>query len=312
MKVTIKKQMARKGKASMAYKKSHKKKGPQQKFALKKAKPSTIKNVGYLAETKKFQGFVLYPEPKPIGIQESFISTSASATFIPLHAFWFMRARNDIPELLSSVEGREIFSKYLQLKMEIKYPSTHFGPEGGTRPLECIYGFTTPINLTSQTVPLDTQVTEVQFFEHVTDLVSGDFDSKNDTMEFKDKRRRAYNVTGRFKIKPNNNGLIPSPWRSDQAPGQIGTTIGDRDIPPLRRNVNFTMNKKIRYRRSNQGQPTDPLEPILYPNQAYIPFVLLYNPDYANYKNNTTDPEGNEEIRQITLRTNSCHWFSDF
>ena len=292
-------------------KQAYKKRGVQQKFALQKPRASTVRQLANIAECKKFQGVTLYPEPTKIGIQQVYLSTTASATFLPIQSFYYMRSKQDWNGL-SAVEGKDIFSRYLQMKLEVKYPSTHFGPEGGTRPLEVIYGFVTPLNLTDRTTPKEDEVMEAEIQKHIIDQVAEDFDSANDTMEFKQRRRRGYNIVGRFKVKPNNNGLVPSPWRSDQAPGQIGTTIGDRDVPPLRRNINFKMMKKVRYHRSHQGDPVDPIEPIIYPRSAYLPFVLLYNPDHANYSVNDYDPSDNLQVKQIKVRHNDCHWFNDF
>ena len=325
VKVTIKKQIARSGRAKSAYRKmggkkaTYKKRGVQMKFALEKPASRTVKALSNIAECKKFRAVNLYPSPTPIGIQQFYMSTTSSATFIPVSSFLYLRARQDFPVgsatgELAALEGRDLFSKYLQMKLEIKYPETMFGPEGGTRPLEVIYGFASPLNLTDRTDPIEGNVTQQEIEEHIVDLIAKDFDSKDDTMNFKTRRRRAYNIIGRFKVKPNNNGLIPSPLRSNEVPGSVGSVLGERDTPPLRRNINWPMNKKVRYMRSTNGvSPGEPvIEPFVYPKSAYLPFILLYNPDYANYKNNTTNSEGKAEIRQITIRHNDQHWFNDF
>lgn len=328
MKVTVKKQVARGGKAQSAYyrsrrrynaKKAYRKRGVQQKFALTKPANRTVKALSNIAECKKWKAVTLYPEVQPLGIQQFYVSTTASATFIPVNSFLYLRSQADFPQgsitgELRGLEGRDIFSKYLQMKLEIKYPETMFGPEGGTRPLEVIYGFTSPLNLTDRTAPVDSKVTQAEIEEHIVDIVARDFDTKDDTMEFKTRRRRAYNIVGRFKVKPNNNGLIPSPLRSNEVPGSVGSVLGERDTPPIRRNVHWKMNKKVRYKRSTNGA-TDPdpvLEPFVYPNGAYLPFILIYNPDHANYKVNTTNEQGELEVRQISIRHNDQHWFNDF
>lgn len=314
MRVTVKKQVSRRGKAASAYNRmggKRKTKAAQQKFKLQKAPRKTISNLSNMAECKKFTGYRMYPNKEPLGIKQFYVSNTASATFIPIHPFYYMRSRRDL-DILSSVEGRDIFSKYLQTKLEIKYPITMFGPRGGTRPIEVIYGFVTPLNLAEKTVPNNDEPTEQDILDHVIDQVGDDFDSKNDTMEFKQRRKRSYNIVGRFKVRPNNKTVVPSPLRSDQAPGQVGTVLGAGDVPTLRRNVSWNMMKKVRYHRSHQGTPVDPLEPIIYPNEAYLPFLLIYNPDFANYGENTTNPDGDEEIRRISIRYHSCHWFNDF
>ena len=313
MRVTIKKQMARRGKAYNQYRKTggkygKRKSGAQKKFQLEKPAPKQVRALTNIAECKKFTGYRMDPTPQPLGIKQFYLSNSASATFIPIHPFYYMRARRDL-DIISSVEGRDIFSKYLQTKLEIKYPQTRFGPRGGTRPIEIIYGFCAPINLSDRTTPDNDSPTEGDILDHVIDQVGDDFDSKDDTMEFKQRRKRQYNIVGRFKVKPNHNATVPSPLIA-QAPTSTGW--GENDVPVMRRNVNWKMMKKVRYHRSHQGEPTDPEEPILYPNEAYLPFLLIYNPDFDNYGENTVDPDGNHEIRRCSIRYHSCHWFNDF
>lgn len=314
MRVTVKKQISRRGKAYHSYRKSggkYRKKSAQKKFQLDKPASRQVRALANIAECKKFTGYQMYPTPQVLGIKQFYLSNTSSATFIPIHPFYYMRSRRDL-DRISSVEGRDIFSKYLQTKLEIKYPVSMFGPRGGTRPLEVIYGFCSPLNLSERTVPTNDEPTEQDILDHIIDQVGDDFDSKNDTMEFKQRRKRSYNIVGRFKVKPDNRHVIQAPLRSDQAPGQVGTVLGSNDVGPIRRNVNWKMMKKVRYHRSHQGTPSDPLEPIIYPNEAYLPFLLIYNPDFANYGENTTNPDGDEEIRRASIRYHSCHWFNDF
>ena len=260
VKITIRKQLNRRGKAYHQYRKMGgkygKKKGVQNKFKLTKPAPKTVRSLSTIAECKKFTGLVMYPTPKPLEIQEFYVDNTVSATFIPIHPFYYMRSRRDI-DRIDSVEGKDIFSKYLQTKLEIKYPIAMFGPRGGTRPLEVIYGFCTPLNLTERTSPDNDSPTEQDILDHIIDQVGDDFDSSNDTMEFKNRRKRSYNIVGRFKVKPDTRFQVPAPMRSDEAPGQVGSVLGNMDVGPIRRNINFKMMKKVRYHRSHQGTPTD-------------------------------------------------------
>lgn len=288
------------------------KQGAQKRFMLQKPTRRQVSNISNMAECVKFVGWENYPDQKTLPIQEFYVSTTASSHFIPIHPFWYMRAKRDIPELNSAVEGRDIFSKYLQTKLEIKYPESMFGPQGGTRPIEVIYGWVNPLNLTDRTTPSENQVTFQEILDYVKDMIAEDFDSKNDTMEFKDRRKRNYNIVGRFKVKPNQNSFLPGPVTSSSSSGGVADTMGfEGSAPPLRRNINWKMMKKVRYERSvNGGSP--PNDPFIYPNQAYLPFICLYNPDHANYSPNSPDGEGNLQVKQIKIRYSSCHWFNDF
>lgn len=272
----------------------------QQLFKLRKAKPTVVKNLAPIAETKKFLGWRVGAQ---LGIQHEFMPTTSSALVFTPSEFNFMQSRRDVPDLFSSIDGKEIFSKYLQEKLLIEYPYGPNGPTAPVRPLEIIYGFVSPLNRTDLTEPNEDNISRTDIIEHVLDLVSKDFDQSTDTMQFKDRRKRMYNITGRFKVLPKLMSQV----------GQI--QFGNWGAAPMRRNIQWPMMKKIRYKRSvdtHDPSATGP-EPFMYANQAYIPFFIAYNPDYEKYLPNVVDPETGiiTEQKQIKFSHNGCHWFTD-
>lgn len=271
-----------------------KKKSVQNKFKLPKARPSVVRSIAPIVETKKFTGRAagaIFP------IQTFYMSTTGPTSIIVPPSWAWMVSRGDEPTIYNAIDGREIFSKYLQAKLMISYPNGAGAPQDPPRPLEVVYGFCHPLLRTDQN-GMDT-LTRNDYLQHVVDALGDDFDSADDNMEFKDKKRRLYNISGRFKVTPNlMKQVVQNP---------VNAHFGAH---PMRRNINWKTMKKTRYHRSADSVGANPTnDPFLYPNEAYIPFFLLYNRDYANYSANV----GGEApvIKQIQIKWNSCHWFND-
>ena len=313
----------RKFKGRKTGKRNFKKTGVQNKFKLRRPLSKQVKQIAPIAETKKYtwyKGDERLGTLEPQGIREFFVNNSVNtATFLPVHSFLFMKRNLVAPSLPGSVMGKDIFSKYLSMKIEVLYPQARFGPIKGARPIEIVYGFTCPINLSNKTTPNDAEPTYSDIETHITEQVDEDFDESTDLMEFKDAKRRSYNILGRIKCKPDRRHLITGPIANAESGTALSTNA---DTPSRVYTINFPMMKKVRMEQSNnlgdggEGPTTDP---FLYPNQAYLPFVLLYNKDKDAYEDNvaaTYKGDGSllaaAEDHQIRIRYKSCHWFNDF
>lgn len=290
-----------------------KKTGIQNKFKLRKPLTRQVKQIAPIAETKKYRwhkGDERLGTLADQGIREYYLNLVNTATHIPLHAFLFMKRNLVAPSLPGSVMGKDIFSKYLSLKVEVLYPQARFGPTKSARPIEIIWGFCSPLNLSKKTSPDDTEPTYADIEEHITDQMDEDFDQATDVLEFKDKRRRSYNIIGRIKCNPDRRHIITGPI----ANAESGTALSTNgDVPAKVYNIKFPMMKKVRLEQSNNlgdGGAGPVTDPFVYPNQAYLPFCLIYNPDCDAYENNVGGDK--PEIHQIRIRYQDCHWFNDF
>lgn len=304
-------------------KRNFNKRGIQNKFKLHRPLSKQVKQIAPIAETKKYRWATGLESAGTLdvqGIREFFVNNDTNtATFLPLHSFLFMKRNLHAPSLPGSVMGKDIFSKYLSMKIEVLYPQARYGPIKGARPIEIIWGFTTPINLSNKTVPDNSKPTNDDIITHITEQVDEDFDQSTDLMEFKDARRRSYNIIGRIKCKPDRRHLITGPIANAESGTALSTNA---DTPAKIYTINFPMMKKIRLEQSDNlgdggvGPATDP---FVYPNQAYLPFVLLYNKDKDAYEDNQpaqVNASGVEiaaaEEHQIRIRYQDCHWFNDF
>jgi hypothetical protein len=304
-------------------KRTYNKKGIQNQFKLRRPLKNQVKQIAPIAETKKYRwatGMEANDTLDVQGIREFYVNNDTNtATFLPLHSFLFMKRNLVAPSLPGSVMGKDIFSKYLSMKIEVLYPQARYGPTRGARPLEIVYGFVSPINLSNKTTPDDSKPTNNDIITHITEQVDEDFDDSNDPMQFKDARRRSYNIIGRIQCKPDRRHIITGPI----ANAESGTALSTNgDTPSKIYTINFPMMKKVRMEQSDNlgdggvGPVTDP---FIYPNQAYLPFVLLYNKDKDAYEDNVPatfkadgSPLAAAEDHQIKIRYQDCHWFNDF
>lgn len=273
-------------------------KGIQKQFQLPKPRVSTVNSLSAIAETKKFQG---WSGGAMIGIVSTYLSHTSPYKLLVPYSFMNMQSTRD-SDHWASVEGRSIFSKYLQMKLEVTYPFGTAAPPEPSEPVEVIYGYSEPSNLTDFTNFPEDSVSRQELIDLVVQQTQAEFDSADDKMGFKERKRRSYNITGRFKIKPSKDSQIPS---------SIGLGLASYSVAPIQKSVNWKTMKKLRMVRSTDARATGTAEPFIYPNQAYVPFVILYNKSFANYAANIDPTDPTKPITQIKLRHNDCHWFND-
>ena len=124
----------------------------QQKFKLRRPKQRVARQLQPVLETKKYSGF---RNGAPTGVATTYMTTTnASLVMVPPA---FMNLKEDGTANLpinSGVEGNDIFARYLTEKLLIEYPASSYAPsDTQVRPMELIYGWCKPLNLTSLTTP---------------------------------------------------------------------------------------------------------------------------------------------------------------
>lgn len=266
----------------------------QSKFKLRRPKNAVVKSIAPILETKKYLGLLAGSIPGPVTSYMS--NTGPTHVYVP-GSFTYMSQQQF--QNSPAVEGNDVFSKYLEMKFRLTYPSNANAPPNiQVQPVEMIWGWCKPLNYTSLTTPKRENCSRQDIVNHVTHQIAEEFNEKLDNMKFNDRVKRNYNIIGRRKLVPNNNrDVFQNTWDIGAVQQQGGPT-------PIFRNVNWKMNKKVELTLSSDSTGT--ADPFLYPNQAYIPFVLLFNPSYAEYPTNV-----GEAITQIEVTRNSCHWFND-
>lgn len=271
----------------------------QKKFKLPTAKKRVVRNLQPVIETKKFLGWTSGKIPGPVS--HALPTTSAGLVIIP-DAFMNMIAENQsLVTQGASVSGNDIFSRYLTTKILCEYPVNAHAPiDMQVRPVTVIWGWCIPLNNTATTPHVVDAITRAEIVAHVNQQIGEDFNSDTDSMLFIDKRKRSYNIIGRKKLKPNNNSSIIQTMNQGAL---LSHTMGGP--PPVRTSISWPMNKKVEYTASKDTLGV-PVAPFVYPNQAYVPFMVFYNPDYSAYVADSPSAR-----TQINVSTNSCHWFND-
>lgn len=269
-------------------------KAAQRKFRLRRPKQSVVRSLASIAETKSFCG---WHNDTPVGIEAVFIE-GPGQVFVPTSYMFMQRARDLSGENVDfGIEGNSIFSKYLTMKLNLEYPYGSDAPQAPCRPVEMIWGWVNPMNLTDRTTPTETTVSRAQIIEHVNDAIGSDFDSQTDDLEFNKKRKRIYNIVGRQQMMPNINKQLPAAIPAGSWAGHSA---------PLHRAITWKTMKKLRFSRSiDASAPTGDGKPFSYPVEAYIPFMILYNKDYNLYNRDDKDSQ------KIKVSYNTCHWFND-
>ncbi|AXH78966.1 MAG: hypothetical protein [Circular genetic element sp.] len=277
----------------------------QKKFELPKPEKKVIQQLSNILETKKFQGLDYISaldtwQENPIEAGDMPLN-AAGLSFMPdsFYRMQFQTAMNRATGSESSltdncIEGTSVFSKYLQCKVQIDYPDGSQSPQECPRPLEIIWGWVNPLNFTEFTSPKIDEVTPLEIRNHTLNSIAEEFNSMTDPMEFHDKHKRRYNIIGRKKIIPKLHNQVPTRSLNPGLQGQASAKIHT--------NINFKMDKKVNYTASEAKGDTDTPH-FAYPNEAYLPWVFLYNPDFAMY-----DVSG---VSPIKWKFNDCHWFND-
>lgn len=290
---------------------STKRKSAQKQFQLPKPRKSTVKALSNLLETKKTTGVIpdqQYPTP-PTGWIENpiYVHTMDYAIthkFLHVEPFLLMSYANDVSSQAPNqsnvndlaaqcMEGDALFAKYLTMKIQVDYPEGGNAPDQAPRPLEVIWGWVNPMNLTAYTTPSATTVQPSAIRAHIENHVKEEFDHINDPLRFHDRKKRMYNVIGRKTITPNFNRQVPT----------MVTYLGAAG--PIQLQLKWPMMKKVNYQKSARNPWAGDLgRAFAYPNEAYLPFVVVFNPDAHMYS------ETNEAGRP-KVKYHSCMWYND-
>lgn len=188
--------------------------------------------------------------------------------------------------------------------------------------------------------------TQADLTQHIINELKPYFDDRSDKLSFRPKETTNIKIESYRRIKPALTtaiGSAPTPeqqWTSDQPTPIMTRVTGHGSVPNVHRTHNFKCPGKITY---TLGQPSYPPNPVGTPPQAdtqnwylnnnWLPFVMIYNPDYevlleqyAGDKGNsdcpiTSGPPGPDDcpledqydskVCWIEYRYNSAHYFTD-
>jgi len=197
--------------------------------------------------------------------------------------------------------GNSIYVKYLKAKIKIDFPPIKMLVKPAK--LYLLHGWvTTPLNLTDVTNPTAQGVTMAQVNAHVNERLRQYFNETQDELLFRPKAwDNGIKVIKKQEIKPDiqEQFSIPAPQQADTSGRSYGA------IPSVHKSCTWNVNRKVHYQDSDDGVG---LTDHLYPNQGWLPFMCLYNPDFRHFD---PDLDGQDHGNRIRILMNNQIWYSD-
>jgi hypothetical protein len=277
---------------------------------------------------------------------QSIIPTNAY-TLLPLKSFY--RNTHGFDEW--NCIGNSIFSKFLNVKVQMRFPHnekiylpvpTAEGKPPGTMydvdnvmiqnptKVYLICGWVTqnwncPIQgETAAGVPIvgsrpsRSEATQSQLQEYINRQLEPYFDTSSDKLMFREKETSNIKIEKYVQFKPNLSNAIAT----QAMPTHESITADDEtphrylmpahgSIPDVQRNWSTKTNRKIHL--TDGGQ--DSYGENLYPNHSWLPFAVIYNPSYDTQEDawevDTDNPGRFTKVCALQYRYNDAHYFTD-
>lgn len=326
-------------------KKDAKKRGITGKTAAKIAKKVVVNNqemrrreTGVLSI--KYTDGVGSPATPSSTVYEGLSARSpANIILHPLNYGWegidSLNESGDDPNRQPHFTGKGIHPRYLKTKLKFYFPTGENAIEEAMR-VQLVWGFVKkPFMLTPYTTPEADDVTLNKTSTGVDGLknllynqIGREFDSPLDELKFNIKRPNNYYITGRRWIKPDRRHRIGAPQNYVLGADGLPDPRSTGGPPIVKEVISWKMGKQWRLQKSGDLEEEDE-NVFYYNNENFIPFFLIYNPDYCNLRQNPAnyDSEGELEEGQgcgggptgqpvpaenrIKVEHNSCMWYND-
>lgn len=208
--------------------------------------------------------------------------------------------------------GNNIFSKYLNLKTEFKFPTgrdtvTLVDNKGlayaaqnamieESTKLYLICGWVTeswntPLNAApSPSLPAQAAATQNDLRAYLTQQLKPFFDDDEDKLQFRPKETTNIKIESYRRIKPSNMDQISAPahgpqiWTPSGNPVPQNLIASTGSIPNVFRSHSWkTMRKVALTKGADEDAATHPVDKEnLFSNNGWMPFAIIYNPNYEN------------------------------
>ena len=217
---------------------------------------------------------------------------------IPLYAFTSMNQGLHSDAMI----GRNLYSRYVNLKLELKLPGYASLETTINFPFEMfiIHGWvTSPTSYTNLTSPAEADVTRKNINDYIESQIQQYFDTRKDRLAFIPKRTNNLKILGYKRIKANRNKQLNNPMPSVISNGNIYNTS---QLAPINLKCSFRTMRKVHY---TGGDPTatNDYTSNFYPNNQWLPFVCLYCPQFSDFEN--------QPAKNPIFRYNVSHYYTD-
>lgn len=215
---------------------------------------------------------------------------------LPLHAYTCMEQGIGEHQML----GNSVFSKYLNGKVQIRFPGGQYLITDRHFPMELICGWIpSSMALSTFTQPQVNQTSPSDISTFITQRIAEYFNARTDRLDFIPKHASNLRITYRKRIRPNLS-------KSTVAPASAYDQAGF--IPDVMLSPKWKTNKKISYEEGNtygDGAGTDRRN--FFPNYSWIPFMVLYQPMARGEDGQVPLPD----TKYPRLSYNIAHYYSD-
>lgn len=251
------------------------------------------------------------------GAEEVFLSDAVSGTSIinPCN-YGYVNGTADY-----NVIGDEMTCKYLTQKLRFRFPEDDKAIVKPYR-IQVIHGFITrPAGFTpfdevlggdSATYGTSATISRKQYIHRVTKCVTAPWNEEEDFIDFRTKQKSIYRIIGKRWVRPDRRFMIPMPTNANASSGSL-----DGSVPDVTMTLTWPV-KGRKWRLTHSTDTNDPGEggpaptpgtaqPFYYNNENWIPFTVIYCPDFANI----VDAGNSDNTKKVSLTHNSKLWFTD-
>lgn len=278
--------------------------------------------------------------------------TDDAFTLIPLNSFY--RQSRGLEE--HQIIGSSLYSKFLNFKLQVQFPEgkdiTLFSTQvnnNGDDPVGTPYSVPNKMIQESTKVYLITgwitqnmncpvsqdvqsnglahagqrpqrdQCEQGDLIRYISNQLRPYFDDGYDKLQFRPKETTNIKIDKYVRLKPDLSHAIGTQATPlVQGANEEGATVeyATGSIPQVNKSHNWKTNRKVHYTQGqNTSFSTDSQN--LYPNDSWLPFAVIYNPDYLNqvqYNLPSQDPKLAGRFAQVQMmryRFNDAHYYTD-
>lgn len=273
-------------------------------------------------------------------------------TLVPINSFY--RVQRGLEEW--EIIGNTVFSKFLNMKFQFQFPEgkdiTLFSTQvnnNGQEPVGTPYSVpnkmiqeSTKLYLITGWItqnwncPLDRErmsnglahegqrpqrdeATQGDLLRYISNQLRPYFDDQYDKLEFRPRETTNIKIDRYTRIKPSHDSAIGTqPVPLVQGSDSEGQTVqyATGSVPQVNKTWRVKTNRKITYTQgANTTFPAD--NQNLYPNDCWLPFAVIYNPDFENQVvNNLPNQDAKfagrfSQVQMMRYRWNDAHYFTD-
>lgn len=316
----------RKTTAVGAYKRAAKKAFGTRRRPFVETKSRATDIVHYLNASKAgAPGAPQYPSDYPETTALARLTYDDAFTMMPIYSF----TRNMKGLAEDQMIGDTLFSRFIKLKVQFVFSQQANAIVTPTN-LFLVHGWIKrPTALTDNdsvwssgdapaTIGTFTMEDMIHFVSY---YLRNHFNAKVDKLDFKPHDTNNLIVLGHRSVRPNRDASIGVPTGTNAG---VNQTMGS--LPDLNMSCNWTVNRKVNYTHGKDslvgcyggGNDCGADDIHNFPNDNWIPFACVYNPDWkttANSAGHLASAKTNGDYTYpdvgIGIRCNDCHWYTD-